>query len=108
MKLRLFVLCAGLAAGQDVKFRTAQVAFAAAATADILSSRGMHETNPLLGRGDFGARQIAISAGISFAAGYAAHKLQRSHPKLTKPLTIALFAMAGARGAVAFRNSRIK
>lgn len=50
-------------------FRVSQGALLASTFADVVSSRGMVERNPVLGRGDFrmarqGARALGISAGV--------------------------------------------
>lgn len=88
--------------------RIAEAAYLASATADVVTSRGLVERNPILGRGPFGARQAAISMGISAGVVLATEALGRKFPKLRKPLTVVLWVSAGTRGAVAMRNGRLQ
>lgn len=79
-----------------------------ATTADIASSRGQRELNPVLGYGDFGARQVSIKLAITSAVLGAEWLLMRKHPEMRRPWTRFNYAAAGVTGAVAARNWRIK
>lgn len=56
---------------------------AGATTADIISSRGLVELNPLLrdSRGQLGARGISIKLGIFAAVELAKWRIARRHPQ---------------------------
>lgn len=81
-----------------------QVFVASSAVADVQSSWGRYELNPVLGRGQFGARQAAISAGITGGLLLLERPLVRHHPSLRKPLTVVNFVVSGIRFGVAAQN----
>lgn len=71
---------------------------------DIHSSWSNQEINPIVGRGTFGARQAAVSAGIIGGALAAEIVTLRKFPKMKKTFTIVNFAIAGTHGAAAVKN----
>lgn len=85
-------------------YRASQLAFAAGATADIASSFGRTELNPILGRGQFGTQQAGRSIAISAGALLAGELIARKWPRSRKLLTWVNFASAGVRFGAAGRN----
>jgi hypothetical protein len=85
-------------------FRISQAALAAGNCADVASSLGRQETNPVLGRGQFGGRQIAIKAaiigGIMLGQEIVAHKL----PAARSAFAAANIGMTGYLGWQAKQN----
>ena len=73
-------------------------------TMDTLSSRGAMESNPLLGRGQFGGRQIAIKSGITAGVILAERMILRKHPETRNFWTWANYGTGAAISAVAVRN----
>lgn len=79
----------------------------AGATADAASSYGKGEINPVLGRGQFGARQAAIK-GALLSSALAAECIAAHHaPKAWKPLALINAASAVTLGIVAARNTLV-
>jgi hypothetical protein len=74
----------------------------------VASSWGQYELNPVLGRGQFGARQAVLSLGIGAGVVLGVDALGRKFPRLRKPLAVVLWLSAGARGGVAIRNWRTR
>ena len=89
-------------------FKYSLVALTAASVADAATSYGGRETNPLLGRGAFGPRQLAIKGGITAALVGAEVGIVRRHPAMRKPLAFGNWIAAGAIGAIAYRNGGIR
>ena len=81
--------------------------FVGANTMDTLSSRGAMETNPVLGRGPFGGRQMAIKSGITAGMILAERLMIRNHPETRKFWTWANYGTGTAIAAVAARNWRL-
>ena len=81
-------------------YRWSLVALSAASTADVASSWGLYELNPVLGNGQFGSRQLAIKAGITAALVGAEALTVRKHPNLRKPFTIVNWTAAGVLSGV--------
>jgi hypothetical protein len=108
MKATILLAFALTASAQSLKpLRAAEALYAAASTADILTSRGNYELNPMLGRGNFGPRQTAISLGLT-AGAIALTEWSARHHGNRKLLTWLLLGMAGARATVAVRNARMQ
>lgn len=85
------------------------VAFLASAeTSDALSSRGLYERNPILGRSAFGARQELIKGGLIGALVVSEWLIVRHHPSMRKGLTVANYAVGGVTFGVAAYNWRMK
>lgn len=81
----------------------------AANAADAVSSHGMIESNPILGRGVYSdARGALLKAGIVGSVILAEHLVIRRHSSAAKPLVIVNLAVAGATGAAAVHNWRLK
>ena len=78
--------------------------FAGAQVMDTMSSRGAIETNPVLGRGQFGGRQMAIKSGIGAGVILAERMIMRKHPETRSFWTWANYATGTAIAAVAVRN----
>ena len=87
----------------------AGLATLAASTAmDCMSSRGAIEMNPVLGRGQFGARQIGIKIGLVSGIAIGQWLIVRHHPKQAKALAISDFAISGVTMGVARHNWGLK
>lgn len=82
------------------------IAFAAATSADLHSSRDLYELNPVLGRGSFGARQATVK--VSLAAGLigAEYLVIRRWPRTERAWRWVNWIAAGTTTAVAVRNYR--
>lgn len=82
---------------------------AGATTADIISSRGLIELNPLLrdSRGHLGARGISIKLGIFAAIELAKWRIARRHPRDQWPRAFS-WAPAALYVGVAAHNWRIR
>ncbi len=76
---------------------------------DLLSSRGLYETNAVLGRGPFGARQATISLGLTAVIVLAELPLARRWPRLAKIFAVTNFgAGVGVHGYEMIHNSRLE
>ena len=62
---------------------------------DAISSRGMVEQNPLMGRGPFGARQEAMKGATVGALIAGEYLFLRKHPSMTKAATAANWVYGG-------------
>jgi hypothetical protein len=78
---------------------------AAANVADVATSMGRHELNPVLGAGQFGARATGVKIGISAAAIGVQYLILRRRPEATRKAAYVNFALAGATGGVAAFNT---
>ena len=78
--------------------------FVGAQVMDTMSSRGAIETNPVLGRGQFGGRQMAIKSGIGAGVMLAERMILRKHPETQRFWTWANYGTSAAIAAVAVRN----
>jgi len=92
---------------QDRAWSISAGAFAVSAALDAHSSWGRYETNPIIGRGQFGSRQAATTLGISAGVITAEYLLLRKHPRLARTLTWTNFAITGIRFGTAARNYRL-
>ena len=81
------------------------MALAASNIADAAASAGRYETNPVLGRGPFGGRAVAIKAGISFANIAVQRMILKHHAAASKPAAAINFGMAAVVGSIAIRNT---
>jgi hypothetical protein len=79
---------------------------AAANAADVMTSMGRHELNPVLGVGQFGARATSVKISISAATIGVQYLLVRRRPQTMRKAAYINFALAGATGAVATFNTR--
>jgi len=109
LSLAASLLCfSRIACGQDRWYRASLIAVGASQAADVASSWGGYELNPVLGTGRFGPRQTAIKgalAGGGLAIQYAA---VRKYPRYKRIATIVNIALAGVTMGVAVRNWRIQ
>ncbi|HXP88846.1 MAG TPA: hypothetical protein VN841_29260 [Bryobacteraceae bacterium] len=87
----------------DHEFWISVGVLAGANAADAFSSRGGIEANPLLGRGQFGARQCGVKFGVVTAV-VAIELLLPRHRKLA---TVLNYSAAGTSGFSAVRNLAI-
>lgn len=89
--------------------RWSKAALIAASAADIASSWGKPEANPLLRstNGTYGARGVSIKLAFVGGAFVAQRFIAKRCHDCAAPLAITNFAAAGLIGSVAVRNSRI-
>lgn len=99
MRLLLLFSLPLILVAQDLRLKQALLVEAHAA--DILSSYGKYEANPVLGAGTFGPRQVLIKSSIAAAEIYVTSKTYKRHPKLT---TFCIYAAAASLYVVAVRN----
>ena len=95
------------AASWRAAWRWSEAALIAGRAADVATSWGGHETNPVLGRGRYGARQ----ASIEFAATGAAlvvEEMAARHRAPAKHMAITNLATGAVLGGIAVRNTRVK
>lgn len=107
--LGLFLLASDLtqvACAEDRGLVVSQVALAGASAADIASSWGKWEANPVLGHGAFQGRQVAIKAGIIGGTLVFETILARKHPRYAKVFRWVNVGAAAGTGAVAIVNWR--
>jgi hypothetical protein len=105
--LVMLVLMALTACAEDHRQRNWNFSvafFAGAQVMDAISSHGAIEQNPVLGRGQFGGRQIAIKAGIASGVILAERMILRRHPETRTFWTWTNYATGTAIAAVAVRN----
>ena len=101
----LLAFLAGASYSQPL-YRASQIAVGAASGADIASSWGRQELNPVLGQGVFGYRQTGIKLGILGASMVTADRL--TFKRRRRLLTVVNFAVAGVMTGVAVRNWRLR
>lgn len=85
-------------------FQASRITGMTAAGLDVLSSRGLYELNPVLGRGPFGGRQASISLGVTAAVLLIQGPIVRKWPHTRRALTITNWIVSGVRVGVAVRN----
>jgi hypothetical protein len=101
--------CAALAQDGQNLYRWSLVASAGAQGADIASSWGGIEANPVLGRGHrFGWQAASLKLGIAGGGWLIQRLILRRHPSKYRLAAVVNFGMAGATGAVAARNWRMR
>ena len=108
MFMALIALCVPLAA-QDANLRTWRwsiAAISAASAADAASSLGMYEINPVLGRGSFGPRQMAVKGAALTGTLAAQTWLLRKHPRYAGTFAVINYISAGAFTGAAVHNFR--
>ena len=90
-------------------YRWSLAAVAGSQAADIASSWGGIEANPMLGAGHtFGPREAAIKGGVVAGAQLAGWYFTRRYPKARRLLSHINFGVSGATTMVAIRNWRIR
>lgn len=97
-----------LTAGPSRLYRWSLAALTTANVIDGVSSVGLRETNPILGRGSFGTRSIALKGAIIGGVVAFEYAVRRKAAFTAKPLAYTNFIMAGAVGGVAVRNFRMR
>ena len=85
-----------------------QATLVAGSAADAASSYGKLETNPALGRSQFGGRQLGIKLGISGVLVASEYLVTRKQPRAAKPFAVLNLAGAAVFGAAASHNSGVK
>ena len=107
----LFLLCTMVLGAQEIQRKRSRLwtwslaALAAANTADVISSRGRYELNPVLGAGTFGLRAAGMKVGISAATVGLEYLFLRRRPEAARKAAIVNFGMSGVTGAIAARNA---
>ena len=110
--LALLMLTAGMLSAQGAEsggkrlWKWSLAAVAAGNTADLMTSMGRHELNPVLGIGTFGLRATGIKIGISTATIGMQYLLVRRRPQAARKLAYVNFGMAAATGGAAAYNVR--
>ena len=100
------LLCLCQTGRSQDSYRWSLVAMGASQALDIHSSMGGYELNPVLGRGQFGKRQISIKAAIVGGWQLTQWLIVRRWPEARRAATWVNYGAAGATGAVAIRNYR--
>ena len=113
--IALLVMCtvahppAAQAASWRGAWRWTEAALLAGRAADVRSSWGAQETNPLLGRGAYGARQAALELTGAAASLAAQEWAVRRSPAQAKKFVLINLGTAIVFGGVAARNEeRVK
>lgn len=104
--LILLVLCSNLLAeGHKLSrlYKASVAALVAGATVDTVTSIGGIEDNPILGRGRFGNRQIAIKSALTGGLVITQYLVMR-HRQDDSKAAIVNFAIAGGLTGVAISN----
>lgn len=106
MRLLLLLIVPASLCAQSNKtaWKWSVTTLAAGTTVDILSSRGQHELNPILGRGEFGRQQVVIKVGVTAGAVLLQHYVIGRLPKATKWFTRANLVLGGGMEATAVVN----
>lgn len=105
------LLAASTAPGADlgrILYRASQAAVAGANVADVHSSRGLYEANPILGKGRFGIRQTAIKGAMLGSLLTGEEIITRRRPRHRAAATLLNFVAAAGLSAVAAHNYRLK
>lgn len=83
-----------------------QGAFLGSTAVDLASSKGLYETNPILGRGPFSAKQAVNASLIAAGVVLGEHFLIKKWPKSKKALIWVNFGLSGEHLGAAFHNFR--
>lgn len=81
-----------------------QAVLAVTVQADMLSSYGLRELNPVLGRGAFSWKQLSIGEGMLAGVLASEHYALRRHPAVLRRLKILNWVLAGYHGGLAVSN----
>jgi hypothetical protein len=92
----------------DTLWKASIVTIAGAKVADIASSWGKREMNPIPGRGAFGGRQTAISGGITAGVVGMEFLVVKRCPKAARVFRWVNFGAAGVVSAVAVHNYQLR
>lgn len=82
-----------------------QAVLAVTTQADMLSSLGLRELNPVLSRGAFSWKQLSIGEGILAGVLASEHYALRRHPAALRRLKFLNWVLAGYHGGLAVSNS---
>ena len=85
-------------------YRWSVAALVAGNAADVAGSWGRRELNPALGRGNFGAQQIAIKSGVVAGALVIQHFVVKYKPETERAIVVGNFVAAGVFGGVAVQS----
>jgi hypothetical protein len=96
----------GAEGGAKRLWKWSLAAVAAGNTADVMTSVGRHELNPVLGVGQFGPRATGTKVGISAAVVGLQYVLVRRRPEAARKLAFVNFGLAAATGGAAAYNAR--
>ena len=91
-------------------WRASAAILGAVTVADVQSSWGRREANPLLAgpNGRFGSQGVAIKGGLVAGALVFQHFLIKRNPRAATASAIANFGVAAATGAVVVRNHNLR
>jgi hypothetical protein len=112
-RLLVLILLPALLQARDWKrvWKATAMSLSWAVAADINTSLGGRELNPVLGRGPYGLRQAAISSGITAGALlWQWHRLRRRNPddKAWRNATISNLVSTGVHVGVAIHNVKAR
>ena len=102
------LLALALPLGAADLYKASLPLYLGASAADIASSWGLQERNPLLGRGIFGPSQALRSTAITGGVVLGACLAQRRWPRLRRPLGWVWLIATGTRGSAALHNSQFR
>lgn len=97
-----------LTASPSRLYRWSLAALTTANVMDGVSSVGLRETNPVLGRGSFGPRSITLKGAIIGGVIAFEYVAKRKAAFTAKPLAYTNFAGAGVLTVVTVRNFKVK
>ncbi len=102
--LGLVFLTAGMLGAENRLWKWSLAAVAAGNAADMATSIGRYELNPVLGVGRFGPRAAGVKMGLSTAVIGMQYLMVRRKPEAARRLSYVNFAMAAATGGAAAYN----
>jgi hypothetical protein len=104
----LAVLCSGAERPSKTLWWTSVAVLSAASIADVRSSWGRTELNPVLRGPDgrFGARGLAVKLSATGAGTFLQWLVVRKRPSTARPLVVMNTALAGMFAGAAIHNSR--
>jgi len=109
MRLLILLLAGSLLSAEQIPrmWKWSAIALAGATTADAVSSWGGVEVNPILAGRDrrFGARGVAIKAGIAAGTLIMQWAIMKRHPKAAKAFSYVNFGIAGSYVGFTIRNT---
>lgn len=91
-------------ASRDVLWRSSLAALAVASVADIVSSYGQQELNPVLGQGRFQARQVGVKLSLTGGLVLVELLVRHRRPETSRSWSYANYAASGVAGAASVRN----
>lgn len=103
IKLAGILLAASSLRGGDLYWASV-AAVGASKVADVRTSWGLHELNPVLGNPTYGVHDASVSIGLTAGLMVAEIAAVHKFPRLRRAFTRLNFVAAGATGAVAAHN----